>query len=268
MHLYCGDQPQPGAAVQAGWQQAPQAICIDRVADIEESIWAPRFGLKGMIDATVTAHFGPLQQVSPLPGLALLGGCSRSRAQCWPSTACMRRASAGCLPLLLQAVKQLQMPDFVACPGRQRHLGSATAPSRPQLHALPHRRDRTALACCEQASSGLVKAPGQPKQFQGWGVKELSQRSPLKARTGKGSMPDRARLMPLEFKSGRAHHTHRAQAGPAVLCRGLTWHPSRVPGCLTLWCLSLSNLNLDPAKRSCTQRHDAAGDEDEVEACV
>ena len=55
-------------------------MCIDRVADIEESIWAPRFGLKGMIDATVTAHFGPLQQVSPLPGLALLGTCRRFRA--------------------------------------------------------------------------------------------------------------------------------------------------------------------------------------------
>ena len=36
---------------------------MDRVADIEESIWAPRFGLKGMIDATVTARFAPLQQV-------------------------------------------------------------------------------------------------------------------------------------------------------------------------------------------------------------
>ena len=63
VRLYCGDQPQAGAAVQTGWQQAPQAMCIDRVADIEESIWAPRFGLKGMIDATVTTRFGPLQQV-------------------------------------------------------------------------------------------------------------------------------------------------------------------------------------------------------------
>ena len=95
-----------------------------------------------------------------------------------------------------------------------------TAPSRSQLHALPHRRDQAALACREQGPSGPVKARGQRQQFQGWGLKELSQRSPLKPRTGKGSMPDRARLMPLEFKSGRAHHTHRAQVAPTVLCSG------------------------------------------------
>ena len=94
---------------------------------------------------------------------------------------------------------------------------------------LPHRRDQAALACREQDPSGPVKARGQPQHFQGWGVKELSQRSPLKPRTGTGSMPDRARLMPLEFKSGRAHHTHRAQV--ASLFCAVAW-PSPPAGCL------------------------------------
>lgn len=35
--------------------EAPQAS-IEGVLDIEESIWAPRFGLKGVIDATIVSH--------------------------------------------------------------------------------------------------------------------------------------------------------------------------------------------------------------------
>ena len=56
----------------------------------------------------------------------------------------------------------------------------------------------------------------QPQQFKGWGTQDLAERSPLKPRHAKSVLPDRLRLMPLEFKSGRAHHTHRAQVGANI----------------------------------------------------
>ena len=32
-------------------------MCITNVVDIEESVWAPRYGLKGMVDASVEVGF-------------------------------------------------------------------------------------------------------------------------------------------------------------------------------------------------------------------
>ena len=70
VRTYLGAQPQPGAAVQAGYNQGPQRMCIDHIADIEESIWAPRYGLKGIVDATVTARFQPVCPASAVKGCA------------------------------------------------------------------------------------------------------------------------------------------------------------------------------------------------------
>jgi len=36
------------------------AVAVAGVEDIEESIWAPRYGLKGMIDASVALRLAPL----------------------------------------------------------------------------------------------------------------------------------------------------------------------------------------------------------------
>jgi len=33
------------------------AMCVSRVVDIEEAVWAPRYGLKGMVDASVELGF-------------------------------------------------------------------------------------------------------------------------------------------------------------------------------------------------------------------
>lgn len=54
---------------------------MQQVSDIEENIWAPKFGLKGMIDASLHIGLGP--EVSPLSlfsaflpeHISLKGGC-------------------------------------------------------------------------------------------------------------------------------------------------------------------------------------------------
>ena len=35
-------------------------MCVRQVVDIEENVWAPKYGLKGMIDASLSAGFQPL----------------------------------------------------------------------------------------------------------------------------------------------------------------------------------------------------------------
>ena len=55
-------QPMQAAVVGDGWGQwGPnhRAMCVQRVSDIEENIWAPKFGLKGMIDASLHIGLGP-----------------------------------------------------------------------------------------------------------------------------------------------------------------------------------------------------------------
>ena len=43
-----------------------EAIAIPEVVDIEESIWVPRYGLKGMIDASVRLRCQPVGPCGPM----------------------------------------------------------------------------------------------------------------------------------------------------------------------------------------------------------
>lgn len=52
----------PRAQASTGWQGEATALCLQEVVDIEESIWAPQHGLKGMVDASVVAAVQPLAQ--------------------------------------------------------------------------------------------------------------------------------------------------------------------------------------------------------------
>ncbi|KAK9857614.1 hypothetical protein WJX84_004993 [Apatococcus fuscideae] len=55
-------QPLQAGIVADGWGQwGPnhRAMCVQQVSDIEENIWAPKFGLKGMIDASLHIGLGP-----------------------------------------------------------------------------------------------------------------------------------------------------------------------------------------------------------------
>ena len=58
-------EPDQAAALEVRGQQhgtRMEAVAIPEVVDIEESIWVPRYGLKGMIDASVRLRcqqYGP-----------------------------------------------------------------------------------------------------------------------------------------------------------------------------------------------------------------
>ncbi len=43
-----------------------EAVAIPEVVDIEESIWVPRYGLKGMIDASVRLRCQPIGPCGPM----------------------------------------------------------------------------------------------------------------------------------------------------------------------------------------------------------
>lgn len=54
------ETPQQDSKVAVGWRDgldAQEGFCVRSIADIEESIWAPKYGLKGKIDASVQAVF-------------------------------------------------------------------------------------------------------------------------------------------------------------------------------------------------------------------
>jgi DNA replication ATP-dependent helicase Dna2 len=51
---------QAAGAVDLGWEAGWEAVCVNAVVDIEESVWAPRYGLKGIIDASVQLRFQQL----------------------------------------------------------------------------------------------------------------------------------------------------------------------------------------------------------------
>ena len=58
------DRPLPGAKVSVrdeGGLEKEEGFCLSAIADIEESVWAPKYGLKGMIDASVEATFVDLR---------------------------------------------------------------------------------------------------------------------------------------------------------------------------------------------------------------
>ena len=79
-------QPNPAAVVGDGWGQwGPnhRTMCVQQVSDIEENIWAPKFGLKGMIDASLHIGLGP--EVSPF---GLLSACLPSRAHLFDLRPC------------------------------------------------------------------------------------------------------------------------------------------------------------------------------------
>ena len=52
---------QAAGVVDLGWEAGLEAVCVSAVVDIEESVWAPRYGLKGIIDASVQLRFQPLR---------------------------------------------------------------------------------------------------------------------------------------------------------------------------------------------------------------
>ena len=57
----------------------PEAVgfCVPEVVDIEESVWAPKYGLKGMIDASLQTKF--VKQPEPVSSFATLPNSSLTK---------------------------------------------------------------------------------------------------------------------------------------------------------------------------------------------
>jgi hypothetical protein len=53
-------------------------MCIREVSDIEETIWAPRYGLKGQLDGTLKVGGGGTRVVRPGYKRQLQIGCLRA----------------------------------------------------------------------------------------------------------------------------------------------------------------------------------------------
>lgn len=54
------NEPDQQSRISVGWRDGRDVLegfCVSTVADIEESVWAPKYGLKGKIDVSVEATF-------------------------------------------------------------------------------------------------------------------------------------------------------------------------------------------------------------------
>lgn len=64
---YLRDRPRADNVVRigSGFGGEERAMCIPEVLDIEENVWAPKYGLKGMIDASLHISLHPPSAVIP-----------------------------------------------------------------------------------------------------------------------------------------------------------------------------------------------------------
>ncbi|KAI8380652.1 DNA replication factor Dna2-domain-containing protein, partial [Choanephora cucurbitarum] len=88
--LYVNDNPKPNAKVSkdmganAEKELGCTSVAICKILDIEEHLWSPTFGLKGMIDASVQLKLSPSNKVLTIPFELKTGKTSRfltNRAQ-------------------------------------------------------------------------------------------------------------------------------------------------------------------------------------------
>ncbi|KAG1146031.1 hypothetical protein G6F37_003597 [Rhizopus arrhizus] len=88
--VFVGSMPKPRARVSsdmgpdAAKEMGCDTVAISRVLDIEEHLWSPTYGLKGMIDASVQLKLSPTNRVLTVPFELKTGRTSRflsNRAQ-------------------------------------------------------------------------------------------------------------------------------------------------------------------------------------------
>ena len=72
LHRFQRREPDQGATLEVRDKKhgtRMEAVAIPEVVDIEESIWVPRYGLKGMIDASVQLRCQPVGPHGPMQAL-------------------------------------------------------------------------------------------------------------------------------------------------------------------------------------------------------
>ncbi len=72
LHKFQRGKPDEAATLEVRDQKhgtRMEAVAIPEVVDIEESIWVPRYGLKGMIDASVQLRCQPVGPHGPMQAL-------------------------------------------------------------------------------------------------------------------------------------------------------------------------------------------------------
>jgi DNA replication ATP-dependent helicase Dna2 len=67
LHQFCCPLPLLGSSgVEFSRTEGNQPLSIPEVVDIEEMVWSPKYGLKGMIDASVQVRLGHSNTIMPL----------------------------------------------------------------------------------------------------------------------------------------------------------------------------------------------------------
>ncbi|KAG2453466.1 hypothetical protein HYH02_001687 [Chlamydomonas schloesseri] len=180
----------------------PEVRCrVDEVLDIEENIWAPKYGIKGQIDATfrvsmsvkdplhnqLTLHGGlaskmqQQQQVADRTGGEGDGGSGPTRFH-----GHRHRASDGGAPLSAPA-------------------GSGLIGNGPRPQQLP--------ASAAGAGTGQAQAPALQRQNSwsaGLGAMTARQQAPHQAQALPGVQTE-SLIVPFEYKSGHFHQEHTLQ---------------------------------------------------------
>lgn len=202
-----------------GQQAAGPAFCrVHEVVDIEESIWAPKYGLKGQLDATLrvtVATQDPLHNQRTLAG----GYASSLQQQQGRGLASQGGwgADGGGGPPRYHGGQQLQ---------RQQHGRLSDGGLQPMGGPKSQAQGGQGAVAAEargqvrrQSSWSAGAAPLLPPQAPVHGQQQQQQQ---------GSLPGfscESMIVPFEFKSGKDHCSHRAQ----VRHGAKTMHSKKVP---------------------------------------
>lgn len=188
-------------------------ICISDVEDTEESIWAPKYGIKGQIDATLTILTASSGTVPQLLHTCHPGG----------------REGVGDP----QIVHRLQPDDFAG----------ARAPSDISNLVSPNRT----------SGQSALRSSSFPRRNERWSENTGRSsataigvtRSGAKAQPREGAVGESGIIAPLEFKTGKEFYTHAAQVELLHLEAPAPWYR------LLCMFLALQILSFDIRTHSC-----------------
>jgi hypothetical protein len=239
-----GQLPDPSAALvdlgPGGMRSGSTALYVHDVVDIEENVWAPQYGLKGQIDATMRVSMHSMQQAQALR-MSGVSGAASGRAQ--GASGMQQQGQQG-----QQGQGQaMQYSGFAnsgdswaagaggAGGGRVPAAGTSGTAAGPfgaavfkgrlsgqqqqqQGRSFGQEISNSSMAA-QQASGPGAKVAGsgssRPGQQQGQGqVQQVAGGGGLPGFPGPETL-----LVPFEFKSGRYYHSHRAQVCVGLLTR-------------------------------------------------